>query len=105
VQKVFRSLPSIFNTKKYAIEELKDLDKLTMDELLEILIANEMRIEKDKASKLSSNKATFKASKRINTEEYKTSGNSNSKSDVDEANFVRKLKRGTRKYQGNIPFK
>jgi hypothetical protein len=64
-----------------------------------------MRIEQDKPTKLSRKEATFKASKKIKTEEYKTSDNSDSESDIEEANFVRNLKRGTRKYKGKIPFK
>jgi hypothetical protein len=37
--------------KFLTIEEMKDLDKLTMDELHGILTAYEMRIEKEKPSK------------------------------------------------------
>jgi hypothetical protein len=33
------------------------------------------------------------------------SDNSDSESDEEEANFVRKLKRGTGKYKGKLPFK
>ena len=46
VQNVLRSLPLIFNLKVSAIEEMKDLDKLTMDALHGILTAYKMRIEK-----------------------------------------------------------
>jgi hypothetical protein len=46
VQKVLRSLPLRFDSKVSVIEEMKDLEKLTMDELHGILIAYEMRIEK-----------------------------------------------------------
>ena len=46
VQKVLRSLPLIFNLKVSTIEEMKDLDRLTMDELHGILIGYEMRTEK-----------------------------------------------------------
>jgi hypothetical protein len=48
VQKVLRSLPLIFDAKFSSIEEIKDLDKLTMDELHGILTAYEMRTEKEK---------------------------------------------------------
>jgi hypothetical protein len=48
VKKVLRSLPLIFDAKVSAIEEMKDLDQLTMDELHGILTAYEMRIEKEK---------------------------------------------------------
>jgi hypothetical protein len=46
VQKVLRSLHLRFDVKVYAIEEIKHMKKLTMDELFGILIAYEMRIEK-----------------------------------------------------------
>jgi hypothetical protein len=39
VQKVLRSLPLRFDVKVFSIEEIKDLDKLTMDELHGILTA------------------------------------------------------------------
>jgi hypothetical protein len=38
VQKVLRSLPLIFDAKVSSIEEMKDLDSLTMDELHGILM-------------------------------------------------------------------
>jgi hypothetical protein len=62
-----------------------------MDELHRILTAYEMRIELDKPTK---KEATFKASKKKNIEEYKTSDNSDNELDEEEANFVRNLKRG-----------
>jgi hypothetical protein len=51
LQKVFRSLPLIFDAKFSSIEEIKDLHELTMDELHEILTTYEMRIEKKNPSK------------------------------------------------------
>jgi hypothetical protein len=45
VQKILRTLPSRFNPNISSIEELKDLNMLTMDELHGILTAYEMRIE------------------------------------------------------------
>jgi hypothetical protein len=47
VQKVLRSLPSRLDAKVSAIEELHDLDKLTMDRLHGILTAYEMRTKKE----------------------------------------------------------
>ena len=62
VQKVLRSLPFRFDAKVFAIEEMKDLDSLTMDELHEILTAYEMiRTEKENPTP---KEATFKASKK-----------------------------------------
>jgi hypothetical protein len=67
VQKVLRSLPSRFNPKISSIEEIHDLDNLTMDELHGILTAYEMRIEQDKPTNPSRKEATFKESKKIKT--------------------------------------
>jgi hypothetical protein len=61
VQKVLRSLPLIFDAKVSSIEEMKDLEKLMMDELHGILTAYEMRTEKENPTW---KEATFKASKK-----------------------------------------
>jgi hypothetical protein len=55
---------------------------MTMDELYGILIAYEMQIEKDKKTNSSRKEATFKASKKIKTKEYKMSDNSDSESNA-----------------------
>jgi hypothetical protein len=47
VQKVLKSLHLSFDAKVYAIEVMKDLEKLTMDELHGILTAYEMRTKKN----------------------------------------------------------
>ena len=47
MKKVLRSLPLIFDSKIYAIEKMRNLDDLTMDELHRIIIVYKMRIEKD----------------------------------------------------------
>jgi hypothetical protein len=91
VQKILRSLPDKFNPKVSAIEELNDLKTLSIDQLLRTLTAYEMRINKDKSS---TREASFKADK-----------NTDSELDDIEAKFVRRLKKGSGKYQGNLPFK
>jgi hypothetical protein len=102
VQKVLRLLPLIFFAKIFSIEEIKDLDKLTMDELHGILIAYEMRTKKEK----SSNRAAHsKASKNMKKKEHKSSDCSNYESNTKETNFVRKIKKGYGKYKGKFPFK
>ena len=45
VQKILRSLPMRFDSKVSSLEERKDLDKLSMDELHGILTAYEMTME------------------------------------------------------------
>jgi hypothetical protein len=91
VHKILRFLLDKFNTKVYAIEELNDLKTLSIDQLLGTLTTYEMRINKDK---FITREAYFKEDKNID-------------SDLDdiEAKFVRRLKKGSRKYQGKIPFK
>jgi hypothetical protein len=91
VQKILRSLLDKFNPKVSAIEELNDLKTLSIDQLLGTLTAYEMRISKDKSI---TREASFKADK-------------NTDSDLDdiEAKFVRRLKKGSGKYQGKLPFK
>jgi hypothetical protein len=64
VQKFLRSLPSRFNPKTSSIEEIHDLDNLTMDELHGITITYVMRIEHDNPSR---KEISFKASKNIKT--------------------------------------
>ena len=60
-QKILRSLLMRFDSKVSALEESKELDKLSMDELHGILKAYEMIIEQEKPS---TKEATFKASKK-----------------------------------------
>jgi hypothetical protein len=91
VQNILRSLLDKFNSKVSAIEEVSDLKTLSIDQLLGTLTAYEMRINKDKSS---TREASFKADKNIDSE-----------LDDIEAKFVRRLKKGSRKYQGKFPFK
>jgi hypothetical protein len=91
VQKILRSLPDKFNPKVFAIEELNDLKTLSIDQLLGTLTAYEMRINKDKSS---TREASFKADKNTDLE-----------LDDIEVKFVRRLKKGSGKYQGKLPFK
>ena len=103
MQKVLRSLPIRFNSKVSTLEERTDLDTLEMDELHGILTSYEMRVASENPSR---KEADFKAAKRgkkkieteINNHEY-------SKEDVEEANFVKNLRRGSGKYKGKIPLK
>ena len=95
VQKILRSLPMRFDSKISAIEERSDLNTMTMDKFHGILIAYEMRIEQED---LAEKEASFKVTNRRRTikQKSKTEYNSDDDSDTEEeANFVRKLKRGT----------
>jgi hypothetical protein len=91
VQKILRSLSDRFNPKVFAIEELNDLKSLDFDKILGTLNAYEMRIVKDKPT---SREASFKEDK---NEDFET--------DEIEAKFVRRLKKGSGKYQGKFHFK
>jgi hypothetical protein len=86
-----RSLPDRFNPKVSAIEELSDLKTLQFDQILGTLTAYEMRVVKDKPT---SKEASFKADK-----------NEDSEPDEIEAKFVKRLKKGSEKYKGKLPFK
>jgi hypothetical protein len=91
VQKILRSLPDRFNPKVSAIEELNYLKTLGFDQLLGTLTAYEMRIVKDKPT---SREASFKEDK-----------NEDSEPDEIEEKFVKRLKKGSRKYKGKLPLK
>jgi hypothetical protein len=91
VQKILRSLPDRFNPKVSAIEEINYLKALALDQLLGILTAYEMRIVIDKPT---SREASFKEDK-----------NEDSEPDETEEKFVRRLKKGSGKYKGKMPFK
>jgi uncharacterized lipoprotein YehR (DUF1307 family) len=91
VQKILISLPDRFNPKVFAIEELNDLKTLSIDKFLGTLNAYEMRISKYKST---TREASFKADK-----------NEDSDPDEIEAKFVRRLNKGSGKYQGKFPFK
>jgi hypothetical protein len=91
VQKILRSLPDRFNPKVSAIEELNDLKTLEFDQILGTLTAYEMRIVKYKPT---SREASFKENK-----------NEDSEHDEIEEKFVKRLKKGSGKYKGKLPFK
>ena len=78
------------------------LGELIMDELYGILIAYELRLGIDNNSK---GEATFKVTKKIKKEKQKTQTDHNEESDVEEANFIKKLQKGSGKYKGKLPFK
>lgn len=97
VKKVLRSLHPKFDSKVSAIEEAKDLNRFSLDEMFGSLTAYEMRIGKDKTL---DREAAFKAQNKTKVET-----NMDENLDEDEANFVRNLKRGNGKYKGKLPLK
>ena len=103
VQKVLRSLPVRFNSKIYSLEERDDIATLEMDELHGILTTYEMRNSGEDSFR---KEATFKEDKKDKKKfEAKTSNHEDLEEDKEEANFVKKLKKGTDKYKGKLPLK
>ncbi|MDL1135896.1 hypothetical protein PS057_21425, partial [Yersinia pestis] len=98
VKKVLRSLLPRFDSKVSAIEEAKDLNEFSMDELHGSLTAYEMRIGKTSSS---DREAAFKVQKKA-----KEIAGHDSDDDELEAQFIRRLKKGSNgKYKGKLPFK
>ena len=74
-----------------------------MDELYGILIAYELRIGRENHSK---EETTFKVLKKTEDQKSKLQSNSQEESyDDEEANFIKKLQKGSGKYKGKLPFK
>ena len=96
VEKVLRSLSSKFESKVSTVEEKQDLQSMTMTQLHGIRTAIEMR----KGGPSDMRKAAFKASGR---EELNESGHISE--GEEEANFVKNLQWGYRRFIGKLPFK
>jgi hypothetical protein len=93
----------IFDSKISTIEERSDLNTMTMDEINGTLTTCEMRIEQEDPAR---KEASFKVTNKRRTIKQKSKIEYNSDDDSDnkeEANFVRKLKRVTRRYKGKLP--
>jgi hypothetical protein len=95
VQKVLRSLLLKYDAKVSAIEETRDLNKMTMDELHGTLMAYEMRT--GTKSDQTNNEAAFKSIKKTKDKD----------NDLDEEieNFVRRFQKGSGRYKGKSPLK
>jgi hypothetical protein len=106
VQKVLISLYMIFDPKISALEEVANLNSISMDELHGIFTAYEMRTGQEN---LDVKEETFKASKRSKQKGKKQEKEHRKNSDILEddeevANFVRRLNKGTDdRYRGKIP--
>jgi hypothetical protein len=87
--------------KVSTLENRENLDKLTMDELHGIITACEMRTGQEKPSK---GETAFKVSKITKNHEH-VSNESNSDISDEEANFIKKLKKGSGKYKVKLPLK
>ena len=92
-----------FDSKISAIEERTDMDTMTVDKLHGTLTAYEMRTEQEDSS---GKEATFKSFNKRGTSKPNPKSkdkNNDESNNEEEANFVRKLKRGTGKYKGKLP--
>lgn len=94
IDKILMTLPINYSDKISTIEETYDPKKLTTKQLLGTLTAFEVRKFRKDKDKL---KIAFKA--------FEDSSDDEETLDGVEANFVRKLKKGTNKYKGVLPFK
>jgi hypothetical protein len=97
----------IFDLNISSLEERVDLSTLTMDELHEILTAYEMRIEQYNPT---TKEEVFKTSNKTKNKDKQNpksdcSCNNDSEEDEEVAYFIRKLKRGTKKYKCMLPLK
>ncbi|XP_059067484.1 uncharacterized protein LOC131858302 [Cryptomeria japonica] len=99
VKKVLRSLTSKYDTKVSCIEEAKDLKTFSMDELFGSLSTYEMRTVSGETSEREVAFNTTKKGKEVDNSAKEDD------SDTIEANFVRKLKKGSGKYKGKLQFK
>ena len=102
VDKVLRTLPKRFDPKVSSLEQRKDLDTITMDELHGILTAYEMRIDVDQSSK---KEETFKESNMTRKDIHSSKFSSIDELDEEEANIVKKLEREISKRKGKLSFK
>ena len=85
-----------FNSNISTLEERVDLATLTMDELHQTLTGYEMGIEKDNQVTKEAYKKTKK--KEMLKEKSDSSDNDISEDDEEVANFVKRMKKGSRKY-------
>jgi hypothetical protein len=104
-QKVLRYLPMIYDSNISSLEERKSLDTLSMDELHGILTTYEMRTEQDSPV---TKEETFMASKKIKKKDkHKPKSYCSCNDDLEEdeeiTKFIRRLKKGTKKYKGKLP--
>lgn len=94
IEKILMTILVSYNDKILVIEETYDPKKFTKEDLFGILIAFEVRkFGKDK----------YKSETAI--KEFEGGPYDEERSNEMEANFVRKLKKGTGKYKGMLPFK
>lgn len=103
VDKVLRKLPMAYNPMASTLEYRQNTENITLDELYGILTTYELRIGRENPSK---EEVAFKVLKNPKDQKQIFQYNPQEDSfDEEEANFIKKLPRGSRKYKGKLPFK
>jgi hypothetical protein len=102
VEKLLRTLPILYNPKVSSLEDRDNLDKLTMDELYRILTTYELILGHEN---LPRGEEAFKVLKKTKCQKKKPQSSHHEESDVEEANFIKKLQKGAGKYKGKLSFK
>jgi hypothetical protein len=104
-QKVLRSLPMRFNPKISTLEEISDLNSISMDKLHGIFTAYEMRTENENPNVKEVTFKEFKISKQKKQQQEEYNDNSDiSKDDEEVASFVKILNKGTNgRYRSKLP--
>ena len=92
-----------YNPKVSTIEDRENISALALDELYGMLIAYELRIGRENHSK---EEIIFKVLKKTEAQKSKLQSSPQEESyDEEEANFIKKLQKGSGKYKGKLPFK
>jgi hypothetical protein len=102
IEKILRTLPILYNPKVSALEDRDNLDKLTMDELYGILTTYELILGHENHSQ---GEAAFKVLKKKNNQKQKLQSSHDEESNVEEANFIKKIQKGLGRYKGKLPLK
>ena len=97
VKKILRYLPDKFDSKICSIEETRDIDQYTMEDIHGALVAYEMRKLQTGIHKQRSN---IQGGKESEESFFRIK-----RSDVLEVHLSRKLNKGAGKYKGKLPFK
>ncbi|XP_043687750.1 uncharacterized protein LOC122638968 [Telopea speciosissima] len=102
VKKILRSVPEIYNAKVSAIEESKNLNQLSLNDLHANLTAYEMRMVKPKTT---SKEAAFKTISKMKSLKITEGSDSEDSNDELIAYLAKRLKKGHGKYKEKLPLK
>ena len=83
-----------YNAKVSTLEDKDNIDHLTLDELYGILTTYELMLCDDHNPK---GEVAFKALKKTNNQKQKSESNPQGDFDIEEANFIKRLQKGSGK--------